>query len=222
MDESKIKDLWRSFDTRLEEMQLLNRQHAEDIAKIKVKSFLSSMKPLKIFTILVGIVWVGIGSVFIISLFIFSFGIVSKFFLFSAILQLLITAIAIVVYTYQLILIYQIDCSEPILETQAQLARLKSSTLWVTRILFLQLPLWTTFYLTEGMFKNGQIIFYLVQGIITFSFTYLACWLFFNIKYENKDKKWFRFIFEDSEWNPVIKSIGLLNQINEYRNDSNP
>jgi hypothetical protein len=58
---------------------------------------------------------------------------------------------------------------------------------------------------------------YTLQIIVTTSFTYLAIWLFFNIKYENRDKKWFRFIFNGNEWNPVIKSMELLSQINDYR-----
>lgn len=90
-------------------------------------------------------------------------------------------------------------------------------TLWVARILFLQLPVWTTFYWNESMLENGNIFLYIIQAIVTLSFTYLAIWLFFNIKYENKDKKWFRLIFNGNDWSPVIKSMELLSQIDEYR-----
>ena len=217
MEDIELINLWKSYDKKLEENLLFNKKNTEDIIKIKVQSYLTSMKPLKYFTLIVGILWVGIGSIIITNLFIFAFAMVSKFFLISAALQLLLTAIAIVIYIYQLILIHQVDIDEPILATQAHLARLKSSTLWVARILFLQLPVWTTFYLTESMFENDQPIFYVVQVIVTLSFTYVALWLFFNIKYENKDKKWFRLIFEGKEWSPVIKSMDILNQVEEYK-----
>ena len=217
MEDLEIINIWKSYDKKLEENLSLNKGIAEDVTKMKVKSYLTSMKPIKIFTIVVGILWVGFGGVFITNLFVFAFSKVSKFFLFSAGIQLTLTAIAIVVYLYQLILIYQSDINEPILATQDKLARLKSSTLWVTRILFLQLPVWTTFYLTESMFANGNTVFYVIQGLITFSFAYLAIWLFFNIKYENKDKKWFRLIFNGKEWSPVIKSMELLSQVDEYK-----
>ena len=217
MEDLEIINIWKSYDKKLEENLSLNKGIAEDVTKMKVKSYLASMKPIKIFTIVVGILWVGFGGVFITNLFVFAFSKVSKFFLFSAGIQLTLTAIAIVVYLYQLILIYQSDINEPILATQDKLARLKSSTLWVTRILFLQLPVWTTFYLTESMFANGNTVFYVIQGLITFSFAYLAIWLFFNIKYENKDKKWFRLIFNGKEWSPVIKSMELLSQVDEYK-----
>ena len=217
MEDLEIINIWKSYDKKLEENLSLNKGIAEDVTKMKVKSYLTSMKPIKIFTIVVGILWVGFGGVFITNLFVFAFSKISKFFLFSAGIQLTLTANAIGVYLYQLILIYQADINEPILATQDKLARLKSSTLWVTRILFLQLPVWTTFYLTESMFANGNTVFYVIQGLITFSFAYLAIWLFFNIKYENKDKKWFRLIFNGKEWSPVIKSMELLSQVDEYK-----
>ena len=213
MEETEIINLWKSYDKKLEEYLLFNKKNAEDITKMKVRSFLASMKPLKIFTILVGIVWVGFVDILIINL----FPIANPFFLISAGIQVLLTKLAIGIYLYQLILIHQVDISEPILTAQEKLSRLKSSTLWVARLLFLQLPVWTTFYWNETMLENGNVWLYTLQIIVTTSFTYLAIWLFFNIKYENRDKKWFRFIFNGNEWNPVIKSMELLSQINDYR-----
>ena len=217
MENTEIINLWKSYDKKLEENLLLNRKNVEDITKMKVQSFLASMKPLKIFTILVGIAWVGLGGIIIINLFIHAFTKVSPFFLFSAGIQVLLTAIALVIYIYQLILIHHVDISEPIFATQEKLARLKSSTLWVTRILFLQLPVWTTFYWNESMLENGNIFLYTIQIVVTLLFTFLAVWLFRNIKYENRDKKWFRLIFNGTEWNPLIKSMELLSQIDEFR-----
>ena len=213
MEDIEIINLWKSYDKKLNENLLLNRKNAEDITHMKVQSFLASMKPLKIFAIVVGIIWVGFVDVLIINL----FRIATPLFLISAGIQSLLTTLAIGVYLYQLILIYQVDISEPILATQDRLARLKSSTLWVTRILFLQLPLWTTFYWTKGMLENGNMALYVLQIAVTLSFTFLAVWLFRNIRYENRNKKWFRLIFSGKEWDPVIKSMELLSQIDEYK-----
>jgi len=219
MEDIEIINIWKSYDKKLEESLLLNRKNTEDITQIKVISFLASMKPLKIFTILGGILWVSFGGVILLNLFTNAFHLISLFFLVSASIQVLLTLIAILIYLYQLIVIHQADISEPILATQKKLARLKISTLWVARILFLQLPLWTTFYLSESMFENGHLLLYIVQGIVTFSFTCLALWLFFNITYDNRDKKWFRLIFDGKEWTPVMKAMELLKQIEEYKNE---
>jgi hypothetical protein len=212
MESIEIINLWKSYDKKLEENLSFNRRNAEDITKIKVKSFLASMQPLKIFTIAAGIVWIGFLDVLIVGL----FHVASPFFLVSAAILTLLNKLAIGIYLYQLILIHQVDISEPILATQEKLARLKSSTLWVARILFLQFPLWTTFYWSKGMFENGNTFLYIIQILVTLSFTFIAVWLFLHIKYENRDKKWFRLIFNGKEWSPVMKSMELLNQLHEY------
>ncbi|MEO6720839.1 MAG: hypothetical protein ABIN67_10740 [Ferruginibacter sp.] len=215
MEQTEIIDLWKSYGKKLDENLSLNRQNAADITRIKVRSLLSSMVPLKIFTILVGIVWVGFIDVLVINL----LPVANPFFLISAVIQSLLTTIAIGIYLYQVILIHQADISEPIVEAQGKLARLRSTTIWIARLLFLQLPVWTTFYWNKTMLENGNVALYILQLVITMSFTFLAIWLFKNIKYENRNKKWFGLIFSGKEWNPVIKSIELLDQVKEYRNE---
>lgn len=204
--------LWKSYNKKLDETILLNKKNAEEITKIKVKSFVASMSPLKLFTILTGIIWVGLVDLLIVNL----FHVANLFFLISAGIQSLLTTLAIGIYLYQLVLIRQVDISEPIMVTQDKLARLKSSTIWVARLLFLQLPVWTTFYWNKSMLENGTVGLYILQIVVTLSFLVIAIWLFLNIKYENKDKSWFRLIFNGREWNPVIQSIELLNQLEDF------
>ncbi len=213
MEENQLKTLWQSYQSKLEENTALNRKNTADIAQMKVQTFVGSMKPLKFFTLLVGIVWVGFVDMLLINIYPFA----SLFFLISALIQVFLTKLAIGIYLYQLILIYQVDISEPILASQEKLASLRTSTLWVTRILFLQLPVWTTFYLHETMFQAENMPYLLLNGMITFTFAFFAIWLFRNIKYENKEKKWFRWLFAGKEWDPVIKSMELLDQIKEYK-----
>lgn len=213
MEENQLKTLWQSYQSKLEENTVLNRKNTADIAQMKVQTFVGSMKPLKIFTLLTGIVWVGFVDVVLINTYPFA----SLFFVISALIQVVLTKLAIGMYLYQLILIYQVDISEPILATQEKLASLRSSTLGVTRILFLQLPVWTTFHLNETMFRAENMPYLFLNGLLTLGFTFLAIWLFGNIKYENREKKWFRWLFEGKEWTPVIKSMELLEQIAEYK-----
>ncbi|WP_118950433.1 hypothetical protein [Taibaiella helva] len=217
MEEVTLKELWKSYNQKVEENLVLNQKNASDISKMKVNSLLSSMKPMKVFALIVGAIWViAIGSM-IINLFVYAYHKVSLFFLYSAAIQVLLTLLAIGVYIYQLTLIHNVDIDEPILSTQEKLARLKTSTLWVTRLLFLQLPVWTTFYLPRSVFVNGNTMFLLFQGIITLTFSLVAIWLFLNIKYENRNKKWFRLIFNSKEWLPILKSMELLEQIDDYK-----
>src|SRR5665648_67094 len=216
MEDTEIINLWKSYDKKLEENLRFNKKNAEDITKIKVQSFLSSMKPMKIFIVLAGIAWVGFLDTLIINL----FHVASPFFLVSAGIIVLLNKLAIGIYLYQLILIYQVDISEPVLATQEKLVRLKSTTLWISRLLFLQMPVWTTFWWNEVMFQEWNVFQWLISGSVTLAFVFAAIWLFFNIKFENRDKKWFRLLITGIEWNPLVKSMELLSQIDEYKTEN--
>jgi len=213
MEDAAIIALWKSYTQKLDESLELNRKNTIAITQMKVSSLLASMKPIKIITIIVGLLWVGFVDTIIIGV----FHIANPFFLVAAIVQVLLTKLAIGIYLYQLILIYQTDSSAPVLATQEKLARLQISTLWVPRLLFLQLPLWTIFYWNKSMLANGNMALYMLQAVVTLLCTGLAVWLFINIRYENSNKKWFQLLFSGKEWTPLMKSITLLEELSDYR-----
>ncbi|MCP9750951.1 hypothetical protein [Ferruginibacter sp. HRS2-29] len=216
MENIDIIQLWKNYDSRLEESITLNKKNAVEILKLKTKSALTSMRPVKLFATIVGILWVLAGTIILSSLAIHAFDRISLFFFFSAALQVLITAIAIAIYIYQVILISRVDIGEPVLTTQKTLTSLTASSLWVAKILILQLPLWTTFYITSYCMQNSGLLYYLINGACTAIFTFAAGWLFFNIRFENRDKKWFRILFNDREWAPLMRSMEMLAQLKEY------
>lgn len=221
MEEAQLKELWQSSNARLEQNIQITKQQAEDITKIKVVSLLSSIKPFKLLAVMTGLLWVVIGGIICTILFINAYDYTSPFFLFSYSLQLLITAIALVIYIYQTVLIYQVNISDSVIDTQLKLTQLKSSSLWIARLLFLQLPLWTTFYWNKHMLQNGNIILWMLQISVTLSFSIIGLWLFYNIKYENKDKKWFKLIFSGREWHTVLKAIEMNKEIEEFKWEKN-
>lgn len=215
MEDIEIIKLWKSYDQRLQESLVLNRQHTEEITRLKAQSFLSSMRPIKVFTVLAGILWVALVDMVLVN----NFRTLSSFFLVSMGIQVLLTKLAIGIYLYQLILLHQTDVSEPILATQERIARLQSSTIWVTRLLFLQLPVWTTFFLTWNTLVYAPIGLLILQVAITALFTWAAIWLFINIRYENRHKRWFRLLFRGREWDPMLKAMEVLGQISEYKGE---
>jgi len=213
MDELEIKNLWTTYDKRLNENLVFNRKNAEQITHLKIQSVLSSMKPVKFTGIILGILWVWfLGN--LISKAIYT---ASYFFLVSAGLQVLVSILAIGIYVYQVFLINNIDITGSVLITQEKLAKLRASTLLIVRLILLVMPVFTTFYLTSDMFIKENTLLWVVQSAVTMSFTFTGIWLFIHINYENRDKKWFKLLFSGREWNPIIKSSELLAQIKEYR-----
>ncbi len=211
MENAEILDIWKAYDKKLETQLFINLKTAEDLTKLKIKSFLHDMRPVKIVTILAGVLWV----LFVDTLLIRFFHAASPFFLISALIQVLLTKLAIGFYLYQLALIRQVDINQPILKAQRKIAELQSSTIWVTRLLFLQLPVWTTFHLNTAMFGNGETLLWAIQITVTLSFTFIGVWLFCNIRYQNRHKRWFRWIFSGKEWTPLMKSLDLLHHLDE-------
>jgi hypothetical protein len=78
---------------KLEESLVLNRENGDEITKMKVHNFLDSMKPIKIFTLLIGVSWVAITGTVVINLFLSTFYNVNLFFLLSATIQIGLTVI---------------------------------------------------------------------------------------------------------------------------------
>ena len=215
MNDTDLKYLWQAGNNKIAISQKSNKTSLDKLTKRNVSHFLSSMKPIKIFTVLAGLLWVfGIGYV-LIKLTINAYDQVSPYFLYSAFFQLMLTAMAVILYTIQLSTLYSIDFNKPVVILQKTLINLKASTLNITKILILQLPFWTTFYWNESMFKNGTLPLFILQGAVTISFTYLSLWLFFHLKIENADKWWFKLLLQGKEWEPLITSIGILNDMEE-------
>lgn len=213
MNENELILQWKTSADNLEKSMALSKQNAKEIMKLKTKDALSSLKPIKMWAVLIGIIWViAVDAVII------HFWDVAPYpFLISALVQVIITKIAIGIYLYQLVLLQQVDISEPVISTQEKLLHLKISSLWVVRISFLQLPIWTTFYWNESMLSNGNWLLWIFQGAVTLLFILLTIWLFINITVRNSNKKWFRFVLNLKEWSPLIQAIDLLHQAEAYR-----
>ena len=215
MNDTDLKYLWQTSNEQIASSQKSDKTSLDKLTKRNVSHFLSSMKPIKIFTLLVGLLWVfSIGYV-LIKLTINAYAQVSLYFLYSAYFQVMLTAVAVILYIIQLSTLYSIDFNKPVVILQKTLIKLKASTLNVTRILILQLPFWTTFYWNESMFKNGTLPLFILQGAVTISFTFLSLWLFFHLKFENADKWWFKLLLQGKEWEPIITSINILNEMEE-------
>lgn len=215
MNDTDLKYLWQTGNEQIAISQKSDKTSLDKLTKRNVSHFLSSMKPIKIFTLLVGLLWVfSIGYV-LIKLTINAYDQVSLYFIYSAYFQVMLTALAVILYIIQLSTLYSIDFNKPVVILQKTLIKLKASTLNITKILILQLPFWTTFYWNESMFKNGTLPLFILQGAVTISFTYLSLWLFFHLKFENADKWWFKLLLQGKEWEPLITSIDILNDMEE-------
>lgn len=215
MNEQELLNAWESYDAKLESALAVNRVNTVEITHLKVASHLVSMKPIKWFTIVVGIVWCFVlGGVFSLSLLHSPPHV--PFIVFMAAL-LAINVIAVGMYVFHLVLIDRVDRSAGIVESQRTLARLQASTLKVTSILMLSIPFYASLHLFIP--NDAGAVYWVINLVVVAAFTALSLWLFFKIDYKNRNERWFQFLFNDKEWNGVIKSAELLEQIQEYETE---
>ena len=65
MEHTEVLNLWKMYDDKVEQALLLNMKNTQEILRIKTRSVLSEMKPIKIFTLFVGIIWVLFGGIIV-------------------------------------------------------------------------------------------------------------------------------------------------------------
>lgn len=209
MNITELTELWQNQQVHLTQTMEMNKVLAKEVQTLKLQQLFASMRPIKIFTLVVGLLWV----VFVDSILVATYGIASPYFFWSALLQSVITKVAIGVYLYQIILLYQTDVSHAVSAVQQRIGHLTLSTLWVTRILFLQLPLWTTFWWTESFINGISPLAKSLLFTVAILFTAAGLWMFINIRIENSPKTWFRLIFSGREWDPLVKAQEVLEEL---------
>ena len=218
----ELQNIWKAYDQKLEEARVLNLQSwalnfksFEAIQTQKAKSKLNSLGRFKTWAIVAGILWVAFLAFLIYHSFTFS----KIFFVLSAGIIALTTLIAVIVYIQHVIWIRQIDNSESVVEVQKKAAKLQTSTLQIVRILFLQMPFYTTFWFTPQMVMSGDIKFWFISFPIVLLFSFFSIWLYRNINFRNVNKKWFKILFNSPEWTSVAKAIEFVKEIEDYKND---
>ena len=220
MENKSIDSMLQSFsknedDTWLMNVMQLNMDCIIALQKQKTKSILSSLVNIKAIVAFLGILWIW----FLVFLLVHSLTIEKIFFVVSVAAIVIFNVYAVVIYIMHIVLIKQINKSNSITETQHKLARLQTSTMQITRVLFLQSPFYTTWFLSVDMLAGASTIMLIFQFFITAFFTFLSVWLYRNINFENAGRKWFKILFSGKEWTSVTKAIAFMQEIEDFKND---
>ena len=81
MQDAEILQLWKSYEHKIEQSLSLNHKLVQDMSRLKVKSLLGSMRPIKVFTLAIGTIWVALMWTIVLN----AFYVASPFFLIFAI-----------------------------------------------------------------------------------------------------------------------------------------
>ena len=222
MDELDIKNIWQLLENKIAKAEVLNQQSwvlnfqcFEFLQKQKTKSILNALARFKLFAIFVGLLWI----LFLVIL-LWGSRFTNPFFSMSTGILLIITVYVVAIYIRHVILINQINYDGNILATQTKLAKLKTSTLYCTRIGWLQMPFYTTWFWDTNWIIHSGVYFWLLAFPITLLFTLLAVYLFFNINERNLHKKWIKtLLLAGPEYRDILQSINFIKEIDDYKKE---
>lgn len=222
MESMELDNLLQQYQQALNHAQLLNMQSWQLNLKCfenqqgqKARSSLKPVIGIKIFALLLGVIWVGFLSVLV-----FAVGWKNPYFSISLGMVILFTVWAMAAYIWHLTILLSIKYENNVLDTQAKIAKLKLSTIQMLRIIILQLPFHCTWFWSPGWVNSHDIKFWLISFPIFIAFTALTIWLFIQIKPENANKPWLKkFLSLVIEYKNLEMADAMLEEINEFKKD---
>jgi hypothetical protein len=220
MEDEYLKGIWNSPNNEIENFLDMNDQSIETIQIKKAKSKLRSLLFPKIIGIVLGLGWISFMFMLIYFCVIYTSMSVGKFFFMGSISMILLsTSFAVFLYVKDIFTVIQIDNSDSVTITQRKLATLQFSIMKSVRIIWLQLPFYTTWYLNYELIVHGSIIFWIVQIFFTGLSTWLAIWLFRNLNYRNLNKNRVRNFMRGYGFYSVIQALDFIKEIDNFKND---
>ena len=212
MEDKELMNIWKAYDQKLDQVLSVNKQLVHGLTRGAFDKKINRMKWPKRMLLLIGVpytlllffvTFIGVqaGAVFV------SLG-------FGAIA--LIMTIVLIAYSYQLYLISEINSSDDIVAVQQKLSSLKLSSFNTAKLIVLQLPFWSICWMSYEALKNSMLVYGGVNLIVFLGLCYLTYWLYQQLDIQNLDSRVNQFFFSGVEWDPIIQSGKILEQLREY------
>ena len=217
MEETNFVLLWKEQYEKIDESLAINKRLLTEIINQKAQSTLQSLIRFKARGIIAAVIYLillGTALFFAIA----NYSSAANYFIISMAAIFLINVKALYDYIKHLVWINNINYNGSITQIQQKLVNLQLSVFQHTRFMFLQLPFWTTFTLSNKWFPQsvswGYIVF---QILFTGLFTYLAYFFYKNIRLQNVNKKWVRTLINGSGGKHVTKALEFYKELENFK-----
>ncbi|MFT3946702.1 MAG: hypothetical protein QM763_06980 [Agriterribacter sp.] len=211
MEHTDILALWKSQNAKLDEAISINKKLLKENLANKAKSALGGLKAIRWAGIIFGLLWcAAIAFVLIVS---WTYS--NWFFKSAFIIHIVVSLIAVGLYMYHLVLLNNFDNSQTVVSAQRALVELKFSNLKTLGILWLQLPVFSIWFMTNDWMHNSPGTFWLIQVPIVLIQLFIGIWLYRNLNYRNHQKKWFKWFVSKGEFGKINKANSFLLEIEE-------
>jgi hypothetical protein len=220
MNEQELINLWKAQSAKLDQSLILNKHLLSDVTAQKVRSSLTALSRFKAWGIVTLIVYLLIlGS--LLSMALINYSAAANYFIVSIGALFLINIKALYDYIKHLVWVNSIHYNQEVIAIQQRLSKLQFSIIQHNRIMTLQFPFFTTFYLSSTWFPQSTGFgFIVLQVAVTGAFTYLSWWLYKNQRIENIDKKWFRIFYSGSGGKRIEEAFAFYKELEDYKKEA--
>jgi len=143
----------------------------------------------------------------------------------SGVIVHIFTLIALVSSIGQLVLLRQIDFSQPIVEIRKKIELVNSHDLLFIKLIFLSAPVWWSYAIVAlDLFLGVDLYVHLEQDfvirylVINFLLIIPLVWVFTKLSYKNLHIKWVRKTIRLFTGTKTLKAMEFLNDIEEFEN----
>ena len=216
MEETNFVLLWKEQYEKIDQSLAINKRILKETISQKAKSALRSLIRIKATGIVVAVIWLLLLGAAL-SFAILHYSSAANYFIVSIAAIFLINVKALYDYIKHLAWVNNINYDGSITEIQKKLVRLQLSIFQHVRVMFLQLPFWATFYLSDKWFPQDANWPYIIfQILFTALFTYIAFWLYKNISLANASKKWVQVLIQGAGGKSVSKALEFYKEIEKF------
>ncbi|HTE23573.1 hypothetical protein [Flavitalea sp.] len=220
MEEVNFVLLWKEQYEKIDQSLQINRRLLKDSLHQKAETALQSVVRTKQIGIAIAIIYLILLGL-VLSYAIVHYSSAANYFIVSMGAIFIININALYDYIRHLVWAGAIDYSGSITVIQQQLNRLQLSIARHIRVTFLQLPFWSTFYLSDRWFPSemgwGYIVF---QCLLTLSFVTIALYLYKKLRLENLDRQWVRSVLSGAGGKKVRNAIEFYTEIENFKNEN--
>lgn len=211
MEEQELKQIWQAYDDKLQKALDLNQKLVQTINADRVESKLAAFRRSHTAVMVLGIVWI----LFLVFLWVNTLD--NIYFLISVGGIILFNVYAVAAYIWHLQILSTINVADSITDTQDKLVRMQISLSNVGRVLFLQAPLYCTFWYSDEAVANAGPLFWGIQLVVVSFFTFLSIFLYKNVTYKNLHKKWVRNLMDGFGGKKLRLAAEFMGEIEEFK-----
>lgn len=217
MENIDFINIWKAQNTKIEQALALNLKLLREIVDGKAKSAVRSLTILKSTLLFFGVLYlIALGG--LISFALSRYSPAWNYFLVSVAAIFAINLFAAIAYIKHLVWLSEINYDGPVADIQQKLSKLQLSIIRLSRIMYLQTPFFTTFYLSSNWFPQLTPWPYtLFQLALTGAAIYSSWWVYKKMTIENIDNKLIKSLLSGSGRDTVRKAMDFYKEIEEYK-----